>query len=55
MVITLKVSEELEAFKSNWSNIGCRTLLFAIYTLGMSIVTERLFGGLIGVIVAAIT
>lgn len=55
MKITLKVSEELEAFKSNWSNIGWRTLLFAIYTLGMSIVTERLFGGLIGVIVAAIT
>lgn len=55
MAITLKVSEELEAFKSNWSNIGWRTLLFAIYTLGMSIITNRLFGGLIGVIVAVIT
>lgn len=55
MVITLKVSEELEAFRSNWSNIGWRTLLFAIYTLGMSIITNRLFGGLIGVIVAVIT
>lgn len=55
MEITLKVSEELEDFKSNWSNIGWRTLLFAIYTLGMSIITERLFGGLIGVIVAVIT
>lgn len=54
-VITLKVSEELEAFRSNWSNIGWRTLLFAIYTLGMSIITNRLFGGLIGVIVAVIT
>lgn len=55
MAITLKVSEELEAFRSNWSNIGWRTLLFAIYTLGMSIITNRLFGGLIGVIVAVIT
>ena len=55
MAITLKVSEELEAFKSNWSNIGWRTLLFAIYTLGMSIVTDRLFGGLIGIVVAVIT
>lgn len=55
MEITLKVSEELEAFKSNWSNIGWRTLLFAIYTLGMSIITNRLFGGLIGVIDAVIT
>ena len=55
MAITLKVSEELESFRSNWSNIGWRTLLFAIYTLGMSIITNRLFGGLIGVIVAVIT
>lgn len=55
MAITLKASEELEAFRSNWSNIGWRTLLFAIYTLGMSIITNRLFGGLIGVIVAVIT
>lgn len=55
MAITLKVSEELEAFRGNWSNIGWRTLLFAIYTLGMSIITNRLFGGLIGVIVAVIT
>lgn len=55
MIITLKVSEELEAFKSNWSNIGWRTLLFAIYTLGMSIITNRLIGGLIGVIAAVTT
>ena len=55
MAITLKVSEELEAFRGNWSNIGWRTLLFAIYTLVMSIITNRLFGGLIGVIVAVIT
>lgn len=55
MAVTLKVSEELEVFKDNWSNIGWRTLLFAIYTLGMSIITDRLFGGLIGLAVAVAT